>query len=52
MSDNLGDLSLFDLFRMEAEEQVQVLQNGLMALDGGDASAANLESLFGGAPTQ
>jgi two-component system sensor histidine kinase and response regulator WspE len=46
MSDNLGDLSLFDLFRMEAEEQVQVLQNGLMALDGGDVSAANLESLM------
>ena len=33
MSDNLADFSLFDLFRMEAEEQVRVLQTELLALE-------------------
>jgi len=33
MSSGLEDFSLFDLFRMEAEEQVRVLQSGLIELE-------------------
>jgi two-component system, chemotaxis family, sensor histidine kinase and response regulator WspE len=46
MSSGLEDSSLFDLFRMEAEEQVRVLQTGLIQLEAGDVSAASLETLM------
>jgi two-component system sensor histidine kinase and response regulator WspE len=46
MSSGLEDFSLFDLFRMEAEEQVRVLQNGLMELESGAATAVTLEALM------
>jgi two-component system sensor histidine kinase and response regulator WspE len=46
MSTGLEDSSLFDLFRMEAEEQVRVLQTDLMKLEGGEANAATLEALM------
>ncbi|HEY1896589.1 MAG TPA: response regulator [Terracidiphilus sp.] len=46
MSSGLEDSSLFDLFRLEAEEQVRVLQAGLIQLEAGAASAASLEALM------
>jgi len=46
MSSGLEDSSLFDLFRMEAEEQVRVLQVELIQLESGAASAQALESLM------
>jgi two-component system, chemotaxis family, sensor histidine kinase and response regulator WspE len=46
MSNGLEDFSLFELFRMEAEEQVRVLQAGLIGLESGAASAATLEALM------
>ncbi|HEX4757882.1 MAG TPA: Hpt domain-containing protein, partial [Terracidiphilus sp.] len=46
MSSGLEDFSLFDLFRMEAEEQVRALQAHLLELEGGAATAAPLESLM------
>ncbi len=46
MSSGLEDSSLFDLFRMEAEEQVRVLQTGLIQLEAGAASAESLEALM------
>src|SRR4051795_5510776 len=46
MSSGLEDSSLFDLFRMEAEEQVQVLQAGLIELEAGAASAVTLEGMM------
>jgi two-component system, chemotaxis family, sensor histidine kinase and response regulator WspE len=46
MSSGLEDSSLFDLFRMEAEEQVRILQAELMKLESGETSAATLESLM------
>jgi two-component system, chemotaxis family, sensor histidine kinase and response regulator WspE len=46
MSSGLEDSSLFDLFRMEAEDQVRVLQAELMKLEAGSASAAALEALM------
>lgn len=46
MSSGLEDFSLFDLFRMEAEEQVRVLQAQLLELEGGAATATTLESLM------
>jgi two-component system, chemotaxis family, sensor histidine kinase and response regulator WspE len=46
MSSGFEDSSLFDLFRMEAEEQVLVLQTGLIQLEEGAASAATLEALM------
>jgi two-component system sensor histidine kinase and response regulator WspE len=46
MSSGLEDFSLFDLFRMEAEEQVRVLQSGLIELESGAATAATLEALM------
>lgn len=46
MSSGLEDSSLFDLFRLEAEEQVCVLQTGLIELEKSAASAAMLESLM------
>ena len=47
MSNGLEDFSLFELFRMEAEEQVRVLQTELLALEtSAEASPATLESLM------
>jgi two-component system, chemotaxis family, sensor histidine kinase and response regulator WspE len=52
MSSGLEDSSLFDLFRMEAEEQVRTLQSELMkleaaaSLESGEVSAATLEALM------
>lgn len=46
MSNGLEDFSLFDLFRMEAEEQVRTLQSQLIDLESGAATAATLESLM------
>jgi two-component system sensor histidine kinase and response regulator WspE len=46
MSSGLDDFSLFDLFRMEAEEQVRALQAGLLELESGNATAATLEALM------
>jgi two-component system sensor histidine kinase and response regulator WspE len=46
MSSGLEDFSLFDLFRMEAEEQVRALQIGLLELESGAATPATLEALM------
>ena len=46
MSSGLEDSSLFDLFRMEAEEQVRVLQSELIQLEEGAASSRTLEALM------
>ena len=46
MSSGLEDFSLFELFRMEAEEQVRVLQARLIELESGDTRAATLEALM------
>jgi two-component system sensor histidine kinase and response regulator WspE len=46
MSSGLEDSSLFDLFRLEAEEQVRVLQCELMLLEREGASATRLENLM------
>jgi two-component system, chemotaxis family, sensor histidine kinase and response regulator WspE len=45
MSD-LDDLSIYDMFRMEAEEQVEQLQSRLLALKEGDANETALRSLM------
>jgi two-component system sensor histidine kinase and response regulator WspE len=45
-SSSFEDSSLFDLFRMEAEEQVRVLQVELIQLEAGVASVSTLESLM------
>jgi two-component system sensor histidine kinase and response regulator WspE len=41
---DLGEVSLFDLFRLEAETQTQVLTSGLLALERDPASAVQLEA--------
>jgi two-component system sensor histidine kinase and response regulator WspE len=46
MSSGLEDSSLFDLFRMEAEEQVCVLQTELMQLESEAPSPSRLEKLM------
>ena len=46
MSSGLEDFSLFELFRMEAEEQVRVLQAELLNLESGASSAKTLEALM------
>ena len=48
MSD-FDDLSIYDMFRMEAEEQSEQLQTRLLALRNGDANEAALRSLMRGA---
>jgi len=48
MSD-LDDLSIYDMFRMEAEEQVEQLQTRLLGLKDGDANEIALRSLMRGA---
>jgi two-component system sensor histidine kinase and response regulator WspE len=49
MSDELDDLSIYDMFRMEAEEQAEQLQSRLLALKDGDANETTLRSLMRGA---
>ncbi len=44
MNDNLQDLSLVELFRMEAESQLSVLTQGLLSLERGDK--AGLEAMM------
>jgi two-component system sensor histidine kinase and response regulator WspE len=46
MSSGLEDSSLFDLFRMEAEEQVRVLQQDLMLLETEGTTASRLQNLM------
>ncbi len=46
MTSGFEDSSIFDLFRMEAEEQVRVLQTELIQLEAGAASVSTLESLM------
>jgi len=46
MSNGLEDFSLFDLFRLEAEEQVRVLQAELLQIESATATAASLQSLM------
>jgi two-component system sensor histidine kinase and response regulator WspE len=48
MSD-LDDLSIYEMFRMEAEEQVEQLQARLLALKDGDTNEPTLRSLMRGA---
>jgi two-component system sensor histidine kinase and response regulator WspE len=49
MNDDLDDLSIYDMFRMEAEEQVEQLQSRLLALKDGEANEAGLRALMRGA---
>ncbi|MCF3649447.1 hybrid sensor histidine kinase/response regulator [Synoicihabitans lomoniglobus] len=44
MSDDLSDFSLFDLFRLEAENQTQVMTEGLLALERDSTAQAELEA--------
>jgi two-component system, chemotaxis family, sensor histidine kinase and response regulator WspE len=46
MSDDLSGFSLMDLFRMEAEERLSALSQGLVALERTGASAATIEPLM------
>jgi two-component system, chemotaxis family, sensor histidine kinase and response regulator WspE len=46
MSDDFGELSLFDLFKMEAEDNLRVLQDHLLAVERGEATPAMLEELM------
>ena len=49
MSDDLSGFSMMDLFRMEAEERLSVLSQGLVALEGSGATAGTIEPLMRGA---
>jgi len=49
MPDDLDDLSIYDMFRMEAEEQVEHLQSRLLALKDGDTNEVTLRNLMRGA---
>ena len=42
-TEDLGELSMLDLFRMEAESQAEVLTAGLLALERDSSSAEQLE---------
>jgi two-component system sensor histidine kinase and response regulator WspE len=46
MSDDLSGFSMMDLFRMEAEERLSALSQGLVALEGGAATAGAIEPLM------
>ena len=46
MSDDLSGFSMMDLFRMEAEERLAVLSQGLVALEGTGARAEVIEPLM------
>jgi two-component system sensor histidine kinase and response regulator WspE len=41
---NLGDLSMLDLFRLDADAQLQALDEGLLALERDGAAASHLEA--------
>src|SRR5690349_14230393 len=43
---DLGDFSMIDLFRMEADGQARTLTEGLLAIEAGHGSAATVESLM------
>ena len=43
---DLGDISMMDLFRMEAGGQTQVLTDGLLSMERGATDAATVESLM------
>ena len=45
MSDDLSGFSMMDLFRMEADERLSVLSQGLVALEGTGATAATDRAL-------
>ncbi len=45
-SDGMGDLSMFDLFRMEIEGQTTLLSKDLLALEKNTTSATHLESVM------
>ena len=45
MSEDLSQFSMMDLFRVEAETQIAVLNEGLLALENG-AEASQAESLM------
>jgi len=49
MPDDLDDLSIYDMFRMEAEEQVEHLQSRLLALKDGEPNEMALRNLMRGA---
>src|SRR5689334_5041223 len=46
MSDDLSDFSMFDLFRVEVENQAQVLTSGLLALERNPTDADHLEAVM------
>ncbi len=46
MSDDLSGFSMMDLFRMEAEERLTVLSQGLVALEGSSATSEVIEPLM------
>src|SRR5271157_1053219 len=46
MSDDLSGFSMMDLYRMEAEERLAVLSQGLVALEGSGATAEVIEPLM------
>ncbi|MFO0890912.1 MAG: hypothetical protein U0790_17435 [Isosphaeraceae bacterium] len=48
MSDDLSGFSLMDLFRMEAEERLSVLSQGLVGLEGGGAAPGRSSRRCGG----
>ena len=50
MSDDLSGFSMMDLFRMEAEERLSVLSQGLVALEGTGATAVTIEPLMRARP--
>ena len=49
MDDSFDDLSIFDMFRMEAEEQVDAMQSLLLGLREGEPDEKTLRSLMRGA---
>ena len=49
MSDDLSGFSMMDLFRMEAEERLAVLSQGLVALESTGATGEVIEPLMRGA---
>ena len=46
MSDDLSGFSMMDLFRMEADERLSVLTQGLVALEGSGTTASTIEPLM------
>ncbi|MGH7968271.1 MAG: Hpt domain-containing protein, partial [Limisphaerales bacterium] len=46
LPDNLGGLSMLELFRAEAETQTGILTNGLLELERGAAPAETFETLM------